>query len=473
MRLRPVLSCTAPVVAFLLGIVAPARADEAAETLKEFQKALRSEAWQDRASGYDVLAALDSAAGVEEGLKALGAEPHGAVRLHGVRTLGGFGSPEALEALAEEARRSRGDRQYLALLALERQRGPAGSEALLEVLGGKDPAATSQAAIALGAKQVQEAIPVLLGLLAHKEWQVRAAAAWGLREMCGPLPGPPKPGEPPAPTVPDWLRPDEVGPRLVEALRASEDADRRHVVAALERLSGLDLGYDPAGWEQWLGGSRGGAIQRNPLALPRFFGVPIYGRRVVVVIVNNVQLDKPHPYSTERLKELCAVPGAASINWISVRTLKQFVQQHVARFARDYAKTGGKIEVLTTGPKAVGLFGKLRAANVSEKALEEAAEGLVLAAANDTYGALNMALDVSGGKDSVAWQKGPDEVLYVSCAPPWLADVTDQAQVGADLGLKARSRLVGIHCVGVAEHPAQMMRTLSEVSGGVYRTLER
>jgi hypothetical protein len=456
-----------------VGTARHAGADEASDTLKEFQKALRSESWQDRATGYDVLAAVDSAAGVAEGLKALGAESHGAVRLHGVRTLGGFGSPEAVAALADEARRSRGDRQYLALLALERQRGAAGVEALLEVLGGKDTPAAAQAAIALGAKQAKEAIPALLGLLAHKEWQVRAAAAWGLREMCGPLPGPPKKGEPPPPHVPGWLKPDEVGPRLLEALRASEEADRRHLVAALERVSGLDLGYDPAAWEQWLGGARGDAIQRNPLFLPRFFGVPITGKRVVVVIVNNVQLDKPHPYSTERLKELCEVPGAASVNWISIRTVKQFVQQHVARFARDYAKTGGKIEILTTGPKAGGLFGKLRGANVSEKALEEAAEGLVLAAANDTYGALHMALDVSGSKDSVAWQKGPDEVLYVSCAPPWLADVTDQSQIGADLGLKARSRLVGLHTVGVAEHPAPMMRTLSEVSGGVYRTLER
>lgn len=457
----------------LLCLGAVARADGFGDAKREFDKFQRAETWQERAQGYDYLAAYDGAEAVEEILKALGSEGNGAVIRHALRTLGLFGSDEASEALAEAVRKGRGDRQYFALLALEMQRGPGASQALLEALSNKDTSVVAQAAIALGAKQVRDALAPLRDLLGHKEWQVRAAAARGLKNMAGPIPGPAAPGAAPAPFLPTWLAPDEVGPALIAALETSQEVDRRDLIAALERISGKSYGYDPAAWRQWLAATPEERIERNPIAVPRFFGIPVFGERVCVVIVNNVQLDKPHPYSQDRLKELCEVPGARAIPWIKIRTLKQFTQEHVARFLEDFAAGSRKVEIFTTGPKVNQSFGKLRVASASRKAMADLVEGLALAAQNDTYGALVAALDVSGSKDSVAWQKGPDEVLYVSCAPPWLAEVTDLDQAGAGIGLKARRRMVPVHSVGVAEHPGKLMKIMSEWSGGVYLTLER
>lgn len=456
-----------------LGAAPPAAAEDFSSTRREFDRYRRSESWQERAQGYDLLAAWDGAEAVDEILKALASESHPAVVRHGIRTLAAFGTDDASRALGDAVRKARGDPQLYALLALEHHRGPGATDALAEALASKDSAVVAQAAIALGAKQARSALPDLLALLAHKEWQVRAAAARGLRLMAGPVPGPVPPGKTPEPFLPAWLAPDQVAPGLIAALEQSQGADRRDLVAALERLSGKALGYNPPAWRAWLAATPDDRLPRKPLPVPHFFGIPVYGQRVVVVLVNNVQLDKPHPYSPERLKEVCEVPGARAVTWIRIRSLKQFVQEHVARFLADFADAGGKVEIITTGPRIASAFGKLRAAAASRKVMTDLIEGLPLAAANDTYGALVAALDVSGSKDSVAWLKGPDEVLYVSCAPPWLAEVTDPDEAGWGIGLKARRRLVPVHTVGVGPHPGPMMQHMSEWSGGVYLTLER
>jgi hypothetical protein len=86
---------------------------------------------------------------------------------------------------------------------------------------------------------------------------------------------------------------------------------------------------------------------------------------------------------------------------------------------------------------------------------------------------MNMALDVSGRKDAVAWQKGPDTVVCVYSSVPWLADETNPEVIGASIGLKAAARMVRVEAVGVYEHDYDMLKSFAGLSGGHYVCLER
>jgi hypothetical protein len=435
-----------------LSLAAPARAKEWAEVRKEFKEGVKATEWEKRRRGYLAIRAIDSEDAADEVLSALGRERHGLVVAAGIDTLSGYQSEGATKVLAEAARSGRGIRRASALLALRDQRGPGGKEALVAVLDQTDEWAVGHAALALGAKQAVDAAPRLTALLAHPDWQVRAAGAGALGRL--------------GPSAPKGTL-----AALADALEASTGADRGAMVAALHAVSGKDFGYDPAAWKRLAAGEDAAKIARAPKAVPYVFGVPVYGKRVVVVLDHSVGSDDPHPFDQARLKQVCEVPNARPILWITLRTRGQLMGAHARRLIQDLP-AGSSFDLITAGRQFRPLYGKFTPAGAgpaqaTAKAIEDAKPENGL----DAYGALQAALD-TGGK-AASWGSGPDTVVYLGCGVPWQADVVDAGQVGAEIGLEARRRFVPIHAIGVGNHPFQMLKDLAARTGGTYVDLSK
>ena len=81
--------------------------------------------------------------------------------------------------------------------------------------------------------------------------------------------------------------------------------------------------------------------------------------------------------------------------------------------------------------------------------------------------------DIAGRKDSVAWDVGPEEVLYAIVSLPWLSEHSDPAVVAAAIALKARLRMVPITLAGIGEHPYELCQTLADATGGTYIDLSK
>jgi hypothetical protein len=432
-------------VAVVVGAPSPAWA-EWAETRKQFRESLKSKEWEKRRTAYSVIADYDGADATEEILSAVGKEQHGLVLASAVKTLAGFRSEGAVKLLGEAARSGRGSRRTYALLALREHKGPGAKDDLLAVLDQPDAQAAAQAALALGAKEVSEAGPKVLRLLAHKDWQVRASAANALRLL-----GKGAPKEAPA--------------ALAAMLAAGEGSERGAAVAALKALTGKDFGFDPEAWRRLAAGEAEAGIPRAPKPLPYVFGIPVYGRRVVVVIDHSPCSDDLHPFEGERLKQVCEVPGARSVPWYTIRTRGQLMAAHAKRLISDLE---GSFELITAGRKVRPLFERLNPATAgSREAAARTLTELKTEAGVDTYEALLLAFD-TGGKGSASWSAGPDTVVYLSCGNPWLGAITDATVIGGSIGLEGRVRLVPIHTVGVGGHPFVMLRELAERTGGTY-----
>jgi hypothetical protein len=470
-----------PLLALLLGPAlglpgspAPAHAaDDWPEARKAFLKALKSDDWKVRSAGFGELSYFDNAAAVGEVLGVLASERHPAVLLAGIRALGGFKTLASQAALAEVVRKGKDPVRLYTILALADQPGTDGKDALLEVLQGRDAQAAAQAALALGKKQVMEALPHLLSLLHSKEWRVRAAAARAVRLLAGPIPTA-QPGKPAPPATPKALAGPDVLGALIDALEVGEGRERADVIQTLARLTQQDFGWDLPAWRAFASGTPAADIARKPQHPTYFFGVPVFGRRVVVLVDNNVRTEDAHPFSDRtRLQAVCAVPGARPVPWFELRTIKQLINAHVKRTVTDLA-SGSMFDLVVVGGKARSVFGKLSPANDGSKgtaitALEEAKPET----ANDVFTALDGALDIASRKDSVAWDVGPEEILYAIVALPWLSEQSDPAVVAAAIALKARLRMVPITLAGVGEHPYELCQTLADATGGTYINLSK
>ncbi|MDJ0972830.1 MAG: HEAT repeat domain-containing protein [Planctomycetota bacterium] len=454
----------------------PAAAEDWNDAKSAFKKALRSEDWKTRATAFGELAYYDGTKAVQEILKVLAKEKNEAVALAAVKALAAFVTDEAKAELEKQLKTSKGQKRLYIMLVLEQQPGNHGSSIMMEFLAGeKDLALKCQAALVLANRQVKAALPYFYNMCFHKDWHVRSAGARALEIMAGKKPEKPTdPKEKPKPWVPEWYPKDKVVGVLIDAFEQADGAERRAMLSALERVTKQQFGWDVPAWRALQKGTPVEKIKRKPKHPPYFFGVPVWGKRVAIVTTINHRISEPHNYTDKkRLQELCEVPGARSVAWPKIKTNRHFMMKHMIRTVLDM-ESGTKFNVYLAGQKVESLFPKLVSANRSTKnTVSEELEEVKSDAGNDAYTSLMEALDLGGSKDSAAWSKGPDEILYVSCAIPWLAEVTDQQVIGASVGLKARRRMVPIVAVGVGEHPYELMELMAELTGGLYRSLER
>ncbi len=478
LALRPALLLPLLVPLLALGaavrpdLPAAAAEDDWPSAKKAFAKAQKSIDWKVRNAGWSDLSYHDSADAASEALSALAREEHPAVLLTALRTISAFGSKGAKEVLVGAVRKGKDPLRLYVLLALADQPGDGAKDVLLEALANRDGPTSALAALALGKRRIPEAQPHLLALLQHKEWRLRAAGARGLRFLAGPVPVP-QPGKPPGPAAPAALTTTEVLNALVDAFANGQNRDRADALATLERLTQQRFGVDLPAWRALAGGAKPADVALNPQPAAHLCGAPVLGRRVVIVCDNNTRTEDVLPYDDARLRELCKVPGGRDVPPFRLKTIRDFVHAHVKRLINDLPD-GTLFDLILMGGKPRDVFGRLTPANGGTRAAAATAlEESRVEASNDAFTALDMALDIAGRKDSVAWDVGPEEVVYVAVAVPWQAEQTDPNVVAAAIGLKARLRMVAITTVGVSEHPYDLCRLLAEQTGGTYVDLTK
>jgi len=461
----------------LLGLFAlapSARADEALETaLKAFDRARKAPEWKARQDAFIALSGQDGPGVAEAMLQALSTEQNAAVVRTGITCLGDLRATASQEALAAALRKGRGSTRLYALLAVEKGRGQAVEEALFELLADKDAPVVAQAALALGARGLATAPPRLVPLLEHRGWQVRAAAARALLRLASPPPPRGEPGKPPPPPPPppDWVKTPEVTAALIAALEAGKGRERTDVIAALERLHGRDLGDNLAAWRLVAEGKEVDAVTAAKRVWgAHVFGIPIRGRRVVFVLDNSLRAKTPHKFGAgDRLAQVCEVPGGLPLLGSRLGLSGSFAHAHLARCVEDLA-SDVRFNVVTFNEKVRPLFERPVGSNPgTRKQLEETLAALEPDDGVACYDALVAGLDLWGAKDGVAWDKGPDEIVFVSFNAPTKGEVLEADVIAAAIGLKARLRMVAIHTIGVTEHAYDMCAQIAAESGGVYR----
>src|SRR5262245_36007207 len=180
---RPV---AALVLASLAGLASPASSSAAEgwdDAKAAFKKALAAEDPMLRKTAFAQLLGFDGADAVDEIVAVVGREQDAAVLLAGIRALGRFSSPAAMNALTAATKAAKGPKHALLLLAMRESGSEVGKDYLLELVSGSDAQDAAHAAVALGKRRAGDAIPKLLALLAHKDGLVRAAAARGLAAL--------------------------------------------------------------------------------------------------------------------------------------------------------------------------------------------------------------------------------------------------------------------------------------------------
>ncbi len=476
MTIRTLL-LTAFAALLMIGLQGPstAVADDAADARKAFRAAVRAEDWKLRKEAYFTIADYDSAEVVKEILTAMGREKNPAVLLTAIGVLGGLQSEGAQEELIRQFGKARGTRKLYVLLVLARQKGDLAVPVLLETVRGKDAPAMAQAALALGEKEVEEAVPDLVRLLRHKDWQVRRAGAMALRRLAQPPPPKPKKGEQPDPNfrwpVSDALKAPEVTQALVAVLGSSKGRDRRDALHALDAIHDKQFGDNVAAWKLFAQGKEVDERTLRKRKRPAHaYGIPLYGQRVVLIYDNSLRSGDPHAFgSDDRMLEVCEVPGSRPLLHMRLRTVGQFAQAHYKRAILDMPK-GTKFELIHFNEIVHSVFGKFASAGTaSRKVVEEVFTEMKNDNGIASYTALETALDTGGGTDAKAWKKGPDEIVFTTCNVPTHGEIKEADVVGAAIALKARLRMVPIHTVGIETHPYAMLETIARETGGVYR----
>lgn len=454
-----------------------ARADDSAEVRREFRAAQKNEDWKERRAAYINLLDYDGVNVFEEMLGALLREQNAAVILEGIKTISQLESDEARAAILAALAKPKGRRGQYLLLALSEQKGPGGEDVLIRILRGKDEQLAGLAAIALGRKATEVGVDPLVAALGHKDWHVVSAAARALRHVAwSAWTKPEKKNEKPKPTMPSWFDPKLTLWPLVDALEKAEGRPRADLIEALESITGKDHGDNHAAWVAVADGKEPTpAVLAQRVHPAYFFGIPVYAKRVVVVFDVGVRTLKPHPFSDRRRqRELCAVPGGASIPWSGISTVGDFMAAFTSRFIQDLPPRGVKFELILSGRHPRSVLGRLAApGDRAKKSALSSLRHVAVENGTDIASAMHTALDIAGPSDSVAMARGPDQVLCVYLSLPHLAAETNVEVVAASVGLKARLRLVPIHAVGVWEHPEYMMRAFAEQSGGRYLSIQK
>lgn len=435
----------------LLAATVPAEAADWAEARKTFRDAQRSEDWSARKTAYLAILDHDGADAVAEVTAALWKETNAGVQVAAMQTLGRFVTPAARAALDQATKDAKGVRKHMLLCVLADAKSDVGRGAILESLQAPEGPTIALAAVAAGKRGIAEAVPRLVELLAHKDWQVRAAAARGLVPLAASIPA-------------------DARPKVLDAMEAAKGRERADIAELLKKLHGKDLGIDLAAWRKLAAGE---AVTEASVLLPTWVAtLPVHGRRVVLVLDHSNTTDNPLPFTDRnRLQALCKVPGARDVPWFNLRTNAQFIAAHAKRLLSDLP-AGTSVGLVTVGGKKVdtGLVA-LKPANPGAKAaITREIDDMKPETGLDLLTAMGAALD-AGGKEPAAWTNGPDEIVLLLCGTPWLAEVTEPAVVGAAVGLRARLRCVPILAIGVGPHPHEMLRAMAELSGGRYLSL--
>lgn len=262
--------------------------------------------------------------------------------------------------------------------------------------------------------------------LDHPHWQVRLAALGALRD------------EPVA------------AQRLVDAVASPDARFRTEAVAALSRLTGLELPADADVWREWWSANaadfRAGRFRRGVWKPPSgpgrttFYGVPVRSTRIAFVIDKSGSMRENGRFDVAKreLRELVGrLPDGALVNAVF--------------FA-------GRPNPWVKGTRP--LDGQAR------KDLEEWVERQDFAAYTDLFRALEAALALVGSPETGRLREdGPDTIVVLTDGQATAGRLQDDDLIARVVARRARYLRPIIHSVTVGAD-AKALRLLAEMTGG-------
>ena len=262
--------------------------------------------------------------------------------------------------------------------------------------------------------------------LEHPHWQVRLAALGALRD------------EPVA------------AQRLVDAVASPDARFRTEAVAALTRLTGIELPPEPRIWSEWWNANaadfRAGRFRRGvwkPPAGPgrtTFYGVPVRSTRVAFVIDKSGSMRENGRFDAakQELRELVGrLPDGALVNAVF--------------FA-------GRPNAWVKGTRPLDAQAR--------KDLENWVEQQEFAAYTDLYRALDAALALVGSPETGRFREdGPDTIVVLTDGQATAGRLQDDDLIARVVARRARYLRPIIHSVTVGAE-AKALRRLAEMTGG-------
>ena len=309
------------------------------------------------------------------------------------------------------------------------------------------------------------AVPDLAALLAAEQWQIRAAAIAALGRI----------------GCPDAVQP------LIAALRLEDGRLRGDIGAVLAALTGVDFGILADRWQAWWDANKAGFVPPRdrkadpapeaegpadggrsdaeppdgPMEAPpapppggkaSFYGIEVLSKRILFVIDISNSMNGP--------------AGGARAGKTKVDVAKYELKSAILGLEEDATFN----IVFYHHEVFQWRKGMIAAKDKDRGAAAKFVDDMDATGNTNVYDALKLAFHIVGmGARDKNYELGADTIFFLSDGLPNRGDVVDPNQILAEVGRWNELRRVKVHAVGVgADHDANFLRRLAEMSGGIY-----
>jgi len=341
----------------------------------------------------------------------------------------------------------------------------------------KDPRVRTMGLFGLGACRREESLPVLLGALEAKEWQVRVAAIEGLRTL----------GNDGA------VRP------LVLRLREETGRLRGDILDALQALTKQKFGLDVELWLRWLEEweKRGPDAKAEDVQAPKakggassvaqeptYYGIKILSEKVVFVIdlslsmKDPVEIDKRKlmgesrartPADGEKKPEKKGPRFEDTIKWWKIKCGLDLAKAQFV-FALGQLDRKQSFDIVTFSDEAIAWQGKLiKATPMARASAANFVENLEVIGKTNSFAALELAFNLSGpGKSKRDYRSGADTIFFLTDGAPSIGKYIRPEDILAEIRRMNTTRRIKIHVIGLNVN-VPFLRNLAKQNGGIYK----
>jgi hypothetical protein len=407
-----------------------------------------------------------------------GREQRADVVAQAVEILASIRDPKTAATVAAQAKSASPDARLLYVEAIGSMAfSTEAHQMLLDLLKDKDAYVRGMAAAGLGEHRSIDALEPLLQLLDDRAWIVQAAALSSI------------------PRLNDKEAVKRSIPKLVDFLENVSGRLRTDVSDCLRRISGRNLGRDPAVWRKWLDGGMmdapakpetDGDAPAKPKSEyanqdePHFYGMPVQTNRVVLVLDISLSMYDAIEIDKERLKRETSrrrvVTGEKKpdepegedqgfdIPWWKIKTRLDLAKYQTINLVSQL-RDDQSFEIIMFSKDVTPWMGKLVPATPINRQKAIAMLELVKPEdATNTWGALAAAFDmVDVNKKGDAL--GPDEMYLVTDGAPSLGDIVDSQQILEATLQLCKVKPLRINVIGVGVD-LSFLRKLARDTGG-------
>jgi len=344
---------------------------------------------------------------------------------------------------------------------------PTPTPALLAALADKDGRVRGAAIEALGRRGAKDAASAILAALDDERWQVRVSAADALgvlavRETVGPL----------------------IAHMQKEDGRLREDIDR-----ALKAITGITFRADPLGWKGWweLNGAdwdSGKLVKKEEPKEPAegggeaakdagqagktvtFYGIETKSKNLIFVVDVSGSMSEDAALAPDAASG--RVPGQGPKGKRKIDVARYELSKAIGQLPDD---ARFNIIMFSVEAKVYSPAKMIVASKSTRTAAQKFAESLEPQEGTNIHDALERAFELAGGGGMQVdenYRGSVDTIFFLTDGTPTLGKITDPVKI-ADLVKKWNAiRKIRIHCIGIGKHAEDLLKRLSDESGGTY-----